>query len=168
MAKRNWQNAFLDGNTFDPKVQDRFASLENDVAALGGSPVTSVSAGDASITIGGTATAPTVAVSTAGQVYTTNVQTSSYTLVLADQGKIVEMNNASANTVTIPLNASVAFPVGTVISIFQLGAGQTQVLAAGGVTLDSPSAKSHLTGQYSSAAIRKRGTDEWVLAGDLA
>ena len=101
-------------------------------------------------------------------VYTTNVQTSSYTLVLADAGTIIEMNVGTANTVTVPLNSSVAFPVGTVISIFQVGAGQTSVAAAGGVTIDSPSSKLKLTGQFSSAALRKRGTDEWVLAGDIS
>jgi len=102
------------------------------------------------------------------QLYTENVQTTSYTLVLGDATKVVVMNVGSANNLTIPTNASVAFPTGTVISVFQLGAGQTTVVASGGVTIDSPSSKVKLTGQYSSAALRKRGTNEWVLAGDLS
>lgn len=97
-----------------------------------------------------------------------NVQTASYTLVLADAGKVVEMNVASGNNLTVPLNSSVAYPVGTVIAIHQYGAGQTTVVATGGVTINSPSAKLKLTGQYSSGALRKRGTDEWVLTGDIA
>mgnify|MGYP000671901983 CR=1 FL=1 len=49
----------------------------------------------------------------------TNAQVASYTLVLADSGKMVEMNNASANTLTIPPNSSVALPVGTTITVLQ-------------------------------------------------
>jgi len=57
-----------------------------------------------------------------------NLQTgTSYTLVLSDAGKIVEMNNGSANTLTIPANSSVAFPVDTRIDIIQYGAGATSV-----------------------------------------
>ena len=52
-----------------------------------------------------------------------NLQTgTSYELVLSDAGKVVEMNNASANTCNIPANASVAFPVDTRIDVYQRGA----------------------------------------------
>lgn len=95
-----------------------------------------------------------------------NVQTVlSYTLVLSDKSKAVEMNNAAANTVNIPTNASVAFPVGTVIEVFQAGAGQTTVAALSGVTLRAPDG-AKLAKQYASASLRKRATDEWVLAGN--
>ncbi len=56
---------------------------------------------------------------------TLNVQTgTSYTTVLTDRGKCITMSNAAASTLTIPLNASVAYPLGTVITVQQLGAGQ--------------------------------------------
>lgn len=100
--------------------------------------------------------------------YTENVQTANYTLVLGDHGLVVVMNVASANTLTVPPNSSVAFPVGSVISIYQLGAGQTTVTAGAGVTIQSPSSHVKLTGQYSSAALRKRATDTWALAGDIS
>src|SRR5262249_41386449 len=58
----------------------------------------------------------------------------SYALVLTDLGKCVEMNNASPNTLTVPANASVAFPVGSTLLVRQMGAGQTTIAAAGGVT----------------------------------
>jgi len=99
---------------------------------------------------------------------TANVQTDSYGLVLADAGKVIEMNKATAVDLTIPLNATQAFPVGTVIEIHQYGVGQVTVVATGGVTIRSSGGKLKLTGQYSSAALRKRATDEWVLAGDIA
>lgn len=97
-----------------------------------------------------------------------NTQTADYTLALTDIGLIVEMNVATANTLTVPPNSSVAFPVGSVVSLFQVGAGQTFVTAGSGVTIISPGSKLKLTGQYSSAALRKRDTDQWVLTGDLA
>lgn len=97
----------------------------------------------------------------------TSAQTASYTLVLADKGKLVEMNNASANNLTVPLNSSVAYPVGSQINILQTGAGQTTVVATGGVTINAtPGLK--LRTQWSSATLIKRGTDTWVLVGDLS
>jgi len=68
----------------------------------------------------------------------TNEQTgTTYTLALTDDGKLVEMNNASANTLTVPPNSSVAFPVGSQILVLQTGAGQTTLVAGAGVTVNS-------------------------------
>lgn len=99
---------------------------------------------------------------------TANRQTASYELVLADANKVIEMNVGSANNLTVPANSSVAFDVGTCIEIFQYGAGQTTVVATGGVTIRSSGGKLKLTGQYSAATLRKIGTDEWCLIGDIA
>jgi hypothetical protein len=88
-------------------------------------------------------------------------------LVLADASKLVEINNASANNLTVPLNSSVAFPIGTQISILQTGAGQTTINPTGGVTINAtPGLK--LRAQWSSATLIKRGTDTWVAVGDLS
>lgn len=95
-----------------------------------------------------------------------NTQTASYTLVLADAGKIVEMNVAGANNLTVPTNASVAFPVGTIINLTQLGAGATTVVAAGGVTV-SCRLTLVMKGQYATAQLYKRATDTWILSGDM-
>jgi hypothetical protein len=97
-----------------------------------------------------------------------NTQTTSYTLVLADAGKSVELNNAGATTLTVPPNSTVAFPVGTIVEVFRLGAGAVTVVAGGGVTIRSPGGLLGLRVQYSTASLRKRATDEWVLAGDIA
>lgn len=97
-----------------------------------------------------------------------NTQAASYTLVAADQGKIVQMNNGSANNLTVPLNSSVAFPVGTVIGVVQLGAGATTIVATGGVTINvDANFTLVLKAQYAVAILIKRDTDTWVLAGDL-
>lgn len=105
-----------------------------------------------------------------------NAQTgTTYTLVLADansatngQPKTITMTNASANTVTIPTNASVAFPVGSVIIILQNGAGTTTIEGDTGVTVNGTSAGSEdITDQYKSVYIQKLATDTWVCVGAI-
>ncbi len=96
-----------------------------------------------------------------------NRQTANYVLVLTDAGKDVEMNNASANTVTVPLNATTPFPIGTVIGINQYGAGQTALVAAGGVSIRSNSGFLKIGSRYSGAVLKKVGIDEWYLQGNL-
>ena len=100
--------------------------------------------------------------------FSINAQTgTNYTMILSDTAKMIEMNNASANTLTIPLNSSVAFPVGSNIIITQTGAGQTTLTATAGVTLNgTPGLK--LRTQWSSATLIKRATDTWLAIGDLS
>ena len=96
-----------------------------------------------------------------------NPETASYTLVLSDASKVVEMNVASANTLTVPPNSSVAYDVGTQITILQTGAGQTTLTQGAGVTINgTPGLK--LRAQWSSATLIKRATDTWVAIGDLS
>jgi hypothetical protein len=90
-----------------------------------------------------------------------------YTLLLADMYRTVEMNNAAANTLTVPLNATAAFPIGTTIDIVQTGAGKTTLAAAGGVTLNSTGGLLSIAAQWSRATLQKRATDTWVLTGAL-
>lgn len=97
-----------------------------------------------------------------------NAQTgTAYTLVLADKGKMVSMDNASANVLTIPLNASVAFPTNTVINVLQQGAGTTSIAGAAGVTVNSIDGNDTIIDQYGRALLWKRGADEWILSGDI-
>ena len=96
-----------------------------------------------------------------------NTQTSSYTLVLADASKIVEMNVGSANTVTVPTNSSVAFPIGTEITVMQYGAGNTTIVAASGVTFRSKDFSTRIGDQYTGATLIKRDTNEWYLIGNI-
>lgn len=98
----------------------------------------------------------------------TNAKTASYTLVLSDAGKAIDVTSASATNVTIPQNSSVAFPIGSVIEIAQLGAGQVTVVAGTGTTLTSSGALVKTRVQYSSVSIRKLATNTWLLVGDLA
>lgn len=91
-----------------------------------------------------------------------NAQTgTSYTLVLTDAGKQVTMTNAAASTLTIPLNASVAFDVGVRIQVIQLGAGAVTLTPFAGVTLTSLST-SFAMAQYQVATLIKTATNTWV------
>jgi hypothetical protein len=97
-----------------------------------------------------------------------NTKTSGYTLVLTDAAKQVEMNLSSSNSLLIPTDASVAFPVGTTIVVVQLGTGQTTISAATPATTTlryTPGNK--MRTQYSTATLVKRAANDWILSGDL-
>jgi hypothetical protein len=98
---------------------------------------------------------------------TINTQTASFTLQLTDAGGIVEMNVATANNLTVPDNATVAFAVGTQVDISQYGAGQTTIVPGTGVTVVSVSSNKKLAARYGTATLYKRATNEWVLTGNL-
>lgn len=97
-----------------------------------------------------------------------NAQTgTTYTLVLADIGKLVTLSNAGAITLTVPTNASVAFPVGTVIALQQLGVGAITVAGDTGVTINgaTPGSEAMTDAQYTStASLTKHATDTWTLS----
>jgi|LakMenE18May11ns_1017448.scaffolds.fasta_scaffold9952796_7 hypothetical protein len=106
-----------------------------------------------------TLTSPTITVAT-------TTSSASYTLLLTDGGKLVEMTSASANNLTIPLNASAAFAIGTSIFVLQAGAGQTTIVATAGVTINSFIGLK-IIGQWSGCTLIKRGTNTWVAIGGL-
>ena len=87
-----------------------------------------------------------------------NTQTGSYTTVLTDAGKVITMSNASANTVTIPANSSVAYVIGTQINILNLGAGACTPTAAAGVTINGTITALATNG---FASLVKTATNTW-------
>jgi hypothetical protein len=100
-------------------------------------------------------------------------QTADYTAVLTDQYQVLEqINKASAIAYKIPTNASVAFPIGTALTVLNIGAGTctisavtpgtTTVLSAGAV------AASPTLAQYRSAVCIKTATDTWYVVGGIA
>ena len=94
-------------------------------------------------------------------------KTASYTLsTLNHRDDLIEMGSASALTLTIPLNATIAYPVGTSIDILQTGAGQVTIAGTAGVTVNAtPGLK--LRTQWSSCTLFKRAENTWVVYGDL-
>ncbi len=101
-------------------------------------------------------------------VATIDEKSANYTLVLTDATKFIKMNVATANTVTVPTNASVAWPVGTQIHIIQYGAGKTQVIPVSGTVILYATPGAYLRAQYSSATLLKCDTNIWMLMGDLS
>jgi hypothetical protein len=96
-----------------------------------------------------------------------NAQTgTTYTLVLADAGKYIRMNNASAITLTVPINNSVAFAMGTVITVIQTGNGVVTV-AGSEVTFNRLTGLKTF-GQYSAIQLIKVDTDTWDVIGGVA
>jgi hypothetical protein len=96
-----------------------------------------------------------------------NAQTgTSYTLALSDVAKVVSLTNAAAITLTVPTDASVAFPVGTQILLYQGGAGQVTIAGDSGVDVRNQSGLK-IAGQYGVAGLLKLATDEWVAFGNL-
>lgn len=103
-----------------------------------------------------------------------NPQTgTTYTFVSSDQSKMITASNSSAQTYSIPTNASVAFPIGTQIHIIQIGSGQVTISAVTPATTTVSSASSidannpKTRVQYSSATCIKAGTDLWYVIGDI-
>jgi hypothetical protein len=123
----------------------------------------------ASPALTGTPTAPTATTgTTTTQIATTafvnapqtvTTRTASGTLVVGEANAIVEVNSAAATTITIPPNSSVAFPVGTIIEILQVGAGVVTAQGGAGVQMDGTGATA---GQWKSVFLRKRATDTWI------
>lgn len=99
-----------------------------------------------------------------------NAQTgTTYTLVLSDASKLVTLSNGGAITLTVPTNASVAYPVGTVIALAQLDAGLVTVEGDTGVTINGVTpGDEDLAGQWATAALTKLATDTWLLSGGIA
>jgi hypothetical protein len=105
---------------------------------------------------------------------TLNAQTATYTVVITDnRNKLVTMDVATANDFLIPTNASVAFPIGSVINVIQIGAGKTTIEAVtpGTTTISSTGATAtapELRAQFSAASCIKVATDTWYVVGDIA
>lgn len=102
-----------------------------------------------------------------------SAQTADYTAVAADQYQALQlMNKATAIAFKIPTNASVAFPVGTAITVLNIGAGTctisavtpaTTTILSAGATAASPT-----LAQYKSAVCIKTATDTWYVVGAVA
>jgi hypothetical protein len=99
--------------------------------------------------------------------------TDNATLALTDDYHLVTLSNAGAKTLSINTNAAVAFPVGTQITVIQIGAGQFTIQAtnSGTTTILSnggTAAAPKLRVQYSSATLIKVATDTWYVVGDIS
>lgn len=86
-------------------------------------------------------------------------KTADYTLALADAGLIVAMNKTGTATLTVPTDAAVGFPVGTVVGVYNLSSDDVTVAGDSGVDVRNAGT----VAQYAEVKLRKRDTDEWVM-----
>lgn len=142
-------------------------------------PTTLQQAGVQAVTVSDTQTLTNKTLTAPIATYSVNAQTgTSYTPVLSDAGAIITMNSSAANTVSIPTNATTAFPIGACLTIITINAAATTTgtqttitaatpltttIAAAGESATSPK----LRAQYSSASVIKIATDLWYVVGDL-
>jgi len=92
----------------------------------------------------------------------TDEKIANYTLQITDTSKVVPINGTDL-VVTVPLNSAVGFPIGSVVNIYNLNASGVIIIGAGGVTVRNAG----MLGEFGEASLRKRGTNEWVLAGNV-
>lgn len=91
-----------------------------------------------------------------------NAQTgTSYTFVLGDKDAVVTASNGAAQTYTIPLSSSVAYPLGTQLTLAQIGTGAVTAVGASGVTVNGTSGGSIVSAQYQTIVLYKIATDTW-------
>ena len=111
------------------------------------------------VTAAGTLTADAYILSSSG----IQAKTASYTLVAADNGKVITMSVATANTLTVPASLAVGFNC----TIIQIGAGQTTITASG-TTLNSVSSFLKISAQHGSASIISYASNVYNVAGSLS
>ena len=96
-----------------------------------------------------------------------NAETASYTLVLGDQGGLVEVTSSSATTVTIPPQSSVAYETGTQIIVQRQGTGAVTIVAGSGVTAQSANNQLKIRARYGACVLIKKASDTWAVIGDM-
>ena len=97
---------------------------------------------------------------------TVTPKTDAYTLALADAGTIITVTHEDAKVISVPLNATVEFPTGTVVNIVRGGAGAVEVTAVDGVTLNGENEGSvSIADQYQGVTLLKIDTNTWIASG---
>lgn len=94
-------------------------------------------------------------------------QALSYTLIISDANSFIRMNSSTGITLTVPPHSSVAFPIGTVVAVKQVGTGAILFAAGAGVNIVSAGGVFHTNGQNAVAQIIQDATDLWTLYGNI-
>ena len=124
---------------------------------------TTTNAGHLRVGEGITVSSGTIALTNHG---TTGSISANTTLTIASHKNRTILVNAAA-VITIPTNATAAFPIGTHIDFIQTGSGEVSFTPASGVSLLSEGSKTKINAQYQAVTLIKTGTDIWVLVGAL-
>ena len=95
------------------------------------------------------------------------IVTNAYTVGLSDNGQLTTLDNAAAIGVTIPLNATTAFPIGAQLHFVQIGDGTVTFIPATNAVIIGSTPGLKLRTKWSMATLTKIATNTWVLVGDL-
>ena len=101
---------------------------------------------------------------TARSLRTDNNKTASHTLELVDRDRVVAFTGSGSQVVTVPTDAAVAFPIGSVVHVARIGSGSLTLAASGGVTLSK-------TGTFNAGeeiTLRKRASNNWIVTQGFA
>jgi hypothetical protein len=105
----------------------------------------------------------------ASAVITVNAQTgTAYTPGTAQVGQLTTLNNAAAQTITIPANATTPFAIGDQLNFMLLGTGTATFVAGGTAVIRSAGSRLKLTTQYAVCTVLKWDTDAWVMVGNVS
>ena len=192
MAVLSGLNTFNNGDVIDaPQMNTNFQQVKNFVELLSagsnfdagaiGSAITNAKiaagavgssnlASSLSLVTPNIGTATGTALTCSGTVVdhpSTNTRTTAYTLALTDDGNTIEVNSTSSVTITIPTFASVAFVAGSKITIIRINTGAVVIAGDTGVTVNATPGL-NLRAQWSVATLICRGSNSWVLAGDIS
>lgn len=172
-AVKNFVDALSAGTNFDAgaiNTEDIAASAITEAKIATGAVTSGKIAASVTLTTPNIGAATGTSLNATGNVIghiAINQTGGAYTLVAADDGRLVEMNNASGTTLTVPNDSSVNFGIGTQIIVTQTGTGQSTLAGAVGVVINgTPGLK--LRAQWSSAVLIKRAANLWMALGDLA
>ena len=134
------------------------------IGSTGADPVLATLTAGANVTVTNGAGSITIASS----INTVNDQTDSYQLVAGDAGKFITMTKGTANTLTVPKDATVNFAIGTYVTVYQGGAGTTTLAPEdGAITINSLAGNLDISGQYGVAKLHKIAANTWCAYGDL-
>ena len=86
------------------------------------------------------------------------------TVTLADRGMVIALDSEDPHTVTVPLDATLLLPVGTIVNVYRAGDGDVEVVGEAGVTVRNAGSISE---QFGEVSLRKRAANEWVLVGEV-
>ena len=170
---KNFVEALSAGNNFDVGA---IGTADIADSAITAAKIASSAITTAKIAPSVTLTTPNIGAAIATSLYATNavvdhsatnVRTTNYTLVIGDDGIIVETNSASNIIITVPADATTNFPIGTRITILRANTGAATVTGAVGVTVNATPGL-NLRAQWSAATLLKRAANTWVLMGDLS
>ena len=174
---KNYVEDLSEGSNFDAGAinSEDIAGFAITEAKLATGAVTTLKLGS-SLTL----TTPNIGAAIGASLYATNAvidhpltneRTANYTLVIGDDGIIIEANSTSPITITVPLYATTPFPVGTKITIIRTNTGAVTIAGATVAVTVNATPGLNLRAQWSSATLLKRGTNvsnTWVLMGDLS